>query len=100
MPIMGSYETVQAAREAPAGVAEVLFPGTQMRVPGWLFGRPERGFYPNEPIRLAGAGSGAVQRELARLASSGLVTVRVVGKQNHDQATPHAAIDTELRGIL
>jgi hypothetical protein len=32
---------------------------------------------------LTGSGSGAVQRELKRLSSSGLVTVTRIGKQKH-----------------
>ena len=49
---------------------------------------------------LAGAGSGAVQRELARLAQSGLVTARAVGNQKHYQANPAAPIFAELCGIV
>jgi predicted nucleotidyltransferase len=40
-----------------------------------------------------------VQRELARLAQSGLVTVRPVGNQKHYQANPDAPIYAELCGI-
>ena len=49
---------------------------------------------------LAGAGSGAVQRELARLAQSGLVTARAVGNQKHYQANPAAPIYAELCSIV
>ena len=48
-------------------VADALFTGTQQRVLGLLFGQPARSFYATEVIGLAGMGSGAVQRELARL---------------------------------
>ncbi|GAB3471148.1 winged helix-turn-helix domain-containing protein [Polaromonas eurypsychrophila] len=68
---------------APSGFAAALFTGTQQRVLGLLFGQPDRSFYANEIIALAGVGSGAVQRELARLAQSGLVTLRPVGNQKH-----------------
>jgi predicted nucleotidyltransferase len=67
---------------------------------GLLFGQPERSFYATELIGLAGIGSGAVQRELARLVQSGLVTVRSVGNQRHYQANPEAPLFAELCGII
>jgi predicted nucleotidyltransferase len=76
-----------------------LFTGTQQRVLGLLFGQPARSFYATELIGLVGAGSGAVQRELARLARSGLVTVRRVGNQKHYQANAESPLFAELCGI-
>ncbi|HTT36521.1 MAG TPA: transcriptional regulator [Burkholderiales bacterium] len=67
---------------------------------GLLFGQRERSFYATELIGLTGAGSGAVQRELARLAESGLVTVRAVGKQKHFQANPKSPVYAELCAIV
>lgn len=81
-------------------LADALFTGTQQRVLGLLFGQPERSFYATELIGLAGIGSGAVQRELARLVQSGLVTVRSVGNQRHYQANPDAPLFAELCGII
>lgn len=80
-------------------MAGALFTGTQQRVLGLLFGQPDRSFYATEIIALAGVGSGAVQRELARLAQSGLVTLRPVGNQKHYQANPDSPIFAELCGI-
>jgi hypothetical protein len=40
-----------------------------------------------------------VQRELARLEQSGLVTVRRIGTQKHYQANPESPLFTELCGI-
>ncbi len=48
-----------------------------------LFGHPDRSFYATEIMRLADGGIGAVQRELTRLAESGLVTVTRIGNQKH-----------------
>jgi predicted nucleotidyltransferase len=50
-------------------------------------------------IRLAGTGSGAVQREVARLARSGLITVRSIGNQKHYQSNPDSPLFDELRSI-
>ena len=81
-------------------LAGALFSGTQQRVLGLLFGQPDRSFYATELINLAGVGSGAVQRELARLAQSGLVTVKPVGNQKHYQANPGSPIYEELCSMV
>ncbi|MBA3596829.1 MAG: hypothetical protein H0W40_05550 [Methylibium sp.] len=66
---------------------------------GLLFGQPSRSFYATELIGLVGSGSGAVQRELANLAQSGLVTVSAVGNQKHYQANTDSPIFAEQCGI-
>jgi predicted nucleotidyltransferase len=81
------------------GMADALFSGTQQRVLGLLFGQPTRSYYATELIGLAGVGSGAVQRELARLTHSGLITARAVGNQKHFQANPDSPLFAELCGI-
>ncbi|HEC13405.1 MAG TPA: transcriptional regulator [Acidiferrobacteraceae bacterium] len=88
-----------AGGEKRASLADALFTTTQQRVLGYLFGQPERSFFATELIKLAGGGSGGVQRELARLAGSGLVTVTRVGTQKHYQANPKAPIFGELCAI-
>ncbi|HEX5083425.1 MAG TPA: nucleotidyltransferase domain-containing protein [Blastocatellia bacterium] len=80
-------------------MAGALFTATQQRVLGLLFGQPDRSFFATELIGLAGSGSGAVQRELQRLAESGLVNVSRVGNQKHYRANRAAPIFRELRGI-
>jgi predicted nucleotidyltransferase len=65
-----------------------------------LFGLPDRSFFANEIIALAGSGSGAVQRELARLAASGLVTVRWIGNQKHFQANKDSPIFFSIHDIV
>jgi len=85
---------------ARASLASALFTATQQRVLGLLFGQPERSFFATELISLAGAGSGAVQREIQRLVESGLITVARVGNQKHYQANRAAPIYDELHGIV
>jgi predicted nucleotidyltransferase len=82
-----------------AGLADALFTQTQQRVLGWVFGQPQRTFTVSELIASTGAGSGAVQRELAKLVASGLLTVKPVGNQKHYQANPAAPIHDELVAI-
>ena len=81
-------------------LADALFTKVQQRVLGVIFGRPERSFYANEVIALADSGTGAVQRELARLQSSGLVTVQQIGRQKHYQANRASPVFDELRGLV
>src|ERR1035441_6978902 len=85
---------------APSGVADALFSKVQQRVLAVLFGNPARSFYGNELIALAGSGSGAVQRELARLAAAGLVTVTRIGNQKHYQADPTTPVFEDLRRLV
>lgn len=97
--------TRTAGNPKPPGVpprlslADALFTTTQQRVLGLLFGQPDRSFYGNELIALVQGGSGAVQRELARLVQSELVTVRASGNQKHYQANPASPIFLELCAI-
>lgn len=96
--IMGTKQQPKPLKQA-ANLADTLFSSTRQRVLGYLFGQPERSFFANELIGLVGAGSGAVQRELKRLAESGLVTVTRRGNQKHFRANPASPIFSELCGI-
>lgn len=100
MPNMGMKEkpAVYNIREGTS-LADALFSNVQQRVLAYLFGQPERSFFATELIKLAGGGSGAVQRELARLEDSGLVMVTRLGTQKHYQANPKSPIFSELCGI-
>lgn len=84
----------------PLGLADALFAKVQQRVLAVLFGNPWRSFYANQVIALAHSGTGAVQRELARLEASGLVTVIRVGKQKHYQANAASPVFEELRALV
>lgn len=88
------------AMEQTIGLGDVLFSTTQQRVLGYLFGQPERSYFANELIALTGGGSGAVQRELKRLESSGLLTTERRGNQKHYQANAASPIFHELCGIV
>lgn len=86
--------------DTPTSLADALFTTTQQRLLALLFGHPFRSFYASELIGLTGSGSGAVQRELKRLTSSGLVTVERIGKQKHYQANDSSPVFEELRSIV
>ena len=97
MPNMGMKSKI---KQGSSGLAGALFTTTQQRVLANLFGHPERSFYATELIGLTGGGSGAVQRELTRLAQSGLVTLTKIGNQKHYQANPESPVFPELCGIV
>jgi len=97
---MGMKRNPGVGPTQPVSVADALFTKGQQRVLGMLFGNPGRSFFANEVIALAGTGTGAVQRELTRLATAGLVTVKRVGNQKHYQANAASPVFDELRGLV
>lgn len=108
MPEMGTANLTLPPRgqgaaygaEAPTSLADALFTTTQQRVLALLFGQPSRSFFASELIKTTGSGSGAVQRELKRLVSSGLVTVKRIGRQKHFQASPDCPVFDELCAMV
>lgn len=99
MPIMGIIKT-KSIEQRQSSLADALFSKTQQKVLGALFGQPERSFYATELIEMVGGGSGAVQRELAQLEASGLISATRIGNQKHYQANRESPIFEELRGIV
>ena len=89
-----------AETSAPTSLADALFTTTQQRLLALLFGQPSRSFFATELIGLTGSGSGAVQRELKRLSSSGLVNVSLVGKRKHYPANNQSPVFEELRRLV
>ena len=77
-----------------------LFTRTRRRVLTLLFGHPDRTFYANEIVRLAGVGTGSVQRELERLSDAGLLTVTRIGNQRHFQANRESPFFDELHSMV
>jgi predicted nucleotidyltransferase len=98
VPILGT--TNRPRHSGRKSLADALFTKTQQRVLGVLFGQPERSFYASELIRNAGTGSGAAQRELAKLEESGLIVARRIGHQRHYQANVASPLFPELRNIV
>jgi predicted nucleotidyltransferase len=95
LPEMGTSETWSKG----GGLAGALFTPVQQRVLGLLFGQPQRRFQSAELIRLAGSGTGAVHRQLQRLASTGLVAVTREGNQKYYQANQDSPVYPELHGL-
>ena len=104
LPDMGNKQSPRiseaAALYARANLSDALFTQTQQRVLGYLFGQPGRRSTVSELINATGAGSGAVQREVARLAGSGLLRVEKSGNQKLYSANPASPIHAELVAIV
>ena len=100
MSIIKPNMGMKSAVPSPQSLSNALFPGTKQRVLGILYGQPDRSFYARELIKLAASGSGAVQRELATLTASSLVSVKQVGNQKHYQANADSPIYAELHAII
>ena len=83
-----------------ASLSDALFSKVQQRVLALIFGNPERSFYTLEIVRNLNSGRGAVERELARLEQSGLVSIERIGNQKHYRANRGSPIFDELRGIV
>src|SRR6267142_5106552 len=98
MPTLGAKTGARRFRRK--SLADALFTKTQQRVLGVLFGQSERSFYASELIRDAGTGSGAAQRELAKLEQSGLIVARRIGNQKHYQASAASPLFSALRNIV
>lgn len=81
-------------------LSNALFSKVQQRVLALIFGHPERSFYTSEIVRSVRSGTGAVERELARLRLSGLVCVERIGNQKHYRANFKSPIFEELHGIV
>lgn len=97
---MGMILPDMGTRAKRAGLADALFTSVQQRVLGLLYGQPDRRFQSGELIRLAKSGTGAVHRQVGRLADVGLVTVTNVGNQKHYQANRESPVFRELHGVI
>lgn len=82
------------------GLAGALFPRVQLRVLSLLIGQPDRSFHASEIIRLAKSGSGAVQREIEKLAKAGILDAETSGNRKIYRANRQSPIFGELHGII
>lgn len=81
-------------------LSDALFSQVQQRVLALIFGNPDRSFYIREIMKSVASGTGAVERELTKLESSGLVTTARIGNQKHYRANRSSPIFEELHGLV
>lgn len=97
---MGTALTSNTLEATPSSIADVLFTPVQQRLLALLYGQPQRKYQSNELIRLVNSGTGAVHRNLTRMAAAGLVVVESVGNQKHYQANSASPVFEELSGLV
>lgn len=83
-----------------SALADALLSSSQQRVLSLLFGQPDREFFVSELIVLADCGRGAVQRELAKLAKSGLAVVSQVDNRKYYRANRESPLFNEICSIV
>ncbi len=81
-------------------IGDALFTKTQQRVLGLIYASPDKAFYSNEIVRLAGMGRGTVRREMERLTDAGLLVVSRTGNQLHYRANRESPVFYELHSIV
>ena len=83
-----------------ASINNALFSKVQQHVLGLLYGHADSDFHTNEIIRMTNMGTGAVQRELAKLTKAGILLVKTVGNQKRYQVNHAHPLFTDLRSIV
>jgi len=81
-------------------VSGALFGRTRRAVLGWLYVHPDESFYLRELARHTGAGLGAVQREVKRLAGAGVIRRTVRGREVYYQANGQCPVFAELKNLM
>jgi len=85
---------------ADSDAAAALFGATRQAVLGFFFDHPDERFYQRQVVRSLSLGSGAVQRELARLVAGGILTRTVEVRQAYYQVNQNGSIYPELHGLV
>jgi uncharacterized protein len=83
-----------------SSISGALFGKVRSSLLALLFCRSDEAFYFREILRLTGLGQGALQRELAHLAESGLVIRSKRGNQVYYQANKNSAVFDEIRFLM
>ena len=86
--------------QAATSLARALFSQVQLRVLSLLIGQPSRSYQLTDVITLVGSGRGAVQRELRKLTSAGIVELSINAGRKVYQANKQSPIFRELHGII
>jgi len=99
---LGTIEPNMGAQSKPQtdSIADALFGAARQAVLRLLYGHVEERFYQRQIVREIGLGSGATQRELARLSECGILRRVVEGRQTYFQANPDCPVFEELRGLI
>ena len=78
----------------------ILFGKTRRAILAQIYGHVDETFYLRQLARMAGAGMGAVQRELKTLTGAGILTRTAKGKQVYYQANPQCPVFAEMKLLI
>ncbi len=81
-------------------LVSTLLGKTRSRVLALLYSRPEAALYVRQIAREVGAGQGAIQRELQRLAEAGILQRSTRGREVYYQANRECPVFPELHGLI
>jgi uncharacterized protein len=81
-------------------LTETLLGKTRRAVLSILYGHADETFYLRQLVRVAGSGTGAVQRELKALVEAGIITCINKGKQVYYQVNAQCAVYPELKSLI
>jgi len=81
-------------------LTETLLGKTRRSILSVLYGHADETFYLRQLVRVAGGGTGAVQRELKALAEAGIIRRIGKGRQVYYQANAQCAVYPELKSLI
>ena len=81
-------------------LASALFGKVRRTLLAVLYSRPDESFYLRQLVRMAGAGQGAVQRELRQLSKAGIITESRQGRMVYYKANRSCPIYEELHRLM
>lgn len=91
---------MKGTETTPSSLGALLLGKTRLSVLSLLLPQPKRRLYLREILRLTGAGQGAVQRELEKLTSAGILTKTREGNLTYYQANQQAPVFGDLKGLV
>jgi uncharacterized protein len=81
-------------------LTETLLGKTRRSILSVLYGHADETFYLRQLVRVAGGGTGAVQRELKALAEAGIIRRIGKGRQVYYQANAQCTVYLELKSLI
>ncbi len=89
-----------STKKIPDNLSTALFGKTKRALLALFFSNPEDSFYLRQIARITAAGQGSVQRELKKLAESGIIERFEQGRQVYFRAKGSCPIFDELKGLI
>jgi predicted nucleotidyltransferase len=97
---MGTLVPKMGTASSHASPSAALFGRSRRAVLALLYGHPDEDYYLRQIARATGLGLGAVQRELQRLSTAGIISRSVRGQHVYYQANRGCAFFSELKSLV